>query len=207
MASNTPSDGSQSEPAGTSTTTNLPSRQNDYLLARRYVAYAFLIGGPIIIALPPRKLDLHTAALSAAFLFSANHITHERTGHGITHHMAHLLTPPSTPKVLPTAKAEEVQRQLKERKMRELASKGIPQGKEEEHGEKGGLGKVAKAIWMGGETEDWRRKRAEEEKRALEEGIGYGGLIMRHIREAIGVDKTGEERQQQQQQEDEKKKP
>jgi hypothetical protein len=90
--------------------------------------------------------------------------------------------------------------------MRELASKGITQGKEEHDGEKGGLGKVAKAIWMGGETEDWRRKRAEEEKKALEEGIGYGGLIMRHIREAIGVDKTGED-QSQQQQSEEKKQP
>lgn len=38
---------------------------------------------PLLLALPPRKLDLYTAALTGAFVVSANHLTHERTGTGI----------------------------------------------------------------------------------------------------------------------------
>ncbi|KAL9086460.1 MAG: hypothetical protein Q9165_007076, partial [Trypethelium subeluteriae] len=46
-------------------------------------------------------------------------------------------------------------------------------------GERGLLGR----IWMGGEGEDWKEKRMEEERRALEEGKGYSDVIMDQIRE------------------------
>lgn len=39
--------------------------------------------------------------------------------------------------------------------------------------------------WMGGETEGWKERRLEEERRALESGKGYGGLIMDQIREVL----------------------
>ncbi|KAK4103817.1 hypothetical protein N658DRAFT_465460 [Parathielavia hyrcaniae] len=37
--------------------------------------------------------------------------------------------------------------------------------------------------WMGGETEGWKERRLEEERRALESGKGYGGLIVDQIKE------------------------
>ena len=36
-------------------------------------------------------------------------------------------------------------------------------------------------VWMGGEGDDWKAKRDQREKEALEEGRGYGGLIMDQI--------------------------
>jgi hypothetical protein len=38
-------------------------------------------------------------------------------------------------------------------------------------------------LWMGGEKEDWKERRLEEERRALESGRGYGDLIMQQVKE------------------------
>jgi hypothetical protein len=38
-------------------------------------------------------------------------------------------------------------------------------------------------MWMGGEKEGWKEKRLEEERKAIESGKGYGGLIMDQISE------------------------
>ncbi|KAL2262476.1 hypothetical protein VTK26DRAFT_1207 [Humicola hyalothermophila] len=54
-------------------------------------------------------------------------------------------------------------------------------------------------IWMGGEKEGWRERRLEEERKALEEGKGYGGLIMDQLREVWegkGEGKEGEEKKE-----------
>lgn len=36
-------------------------------------------------------------------------------------------------------------------------------------------------VWLGGEGSDWKAKRDQREREALEEGRGYGGLIMDQI--------------------------
>ncbi|KAK4242491.1 hypothetical protein C8A03DRAFT_29250 [Achaetomium macrosporum] len=41
-------------------------------------------------------------------------------------------------------------------------------------------------MWMGGEKEGWKEKRLEEERKAIESGKGYGGLIMDQISEVWG---------------------
>lgn len=62
--------------------------------------------------------------------------------------------------------------------------------REEERKERGLLEKV----WMGSEGDDWKAKRDAREKAALEEGRGYGGLIVDQIWEVInwGKDKAEE---------------
>ena len=176
-----------------------------YLLFKRYTAYTFLVAGPILIALPPRKLDLHTAALTTAFLLSANHVTHVHSGRGITDHLSGYFSSASSTSSagskgsgmfssLPTARAEEVQRVLREQKEREREQlrrlRGQDEQDTEENKEQGLMG-VARKIWMGGETEGWQKRRAEEERKALEEGKGYGSLIMEHLRDAWGADDKG----------------
>jgi hypothetical protein len=61
---------------------------------------------------------------------------------------------------------------------------------EKEKKERGLLEKV----WMGNEGDDWKQKRDQKEKEALEEGKGYGGLIMDQIWEVWnwGRDKAEE---------------
>lgn len=49
-----------------------------------------------------------------------------------------------------------------------------------------GVAGLARRLWFGSEKEDWKEKRIREEKEALEEGRGYGGLIGDAVREAFG---------------------
>jgi hypothetical protein len=98
-------------------------------------------------------------------------------------------------------KAKEMQIRLREEKLRREGianidsglSPSLSQGSgnndgvmeqvkrlEEEKG-KGGVKAMIEKVWMGSEGEDWKKKRDEREKQALEEGRGYGGLIVDQI--------------------------
>lgn len=44
---------------------------------------------------------------------------------------------------------------------------------------------------MGEEKDGWMKRRAENEKVKLEDGVGYAGLIMEQIKEVWGVEKKG----------------
>jgi hypothetical protein len=68
--------------SSTSTSTSSPSPQPEsptdltsaYKNFQHYTALGFLLGAPILIALPPRKLDVYTFALGGGFVLSANHL-------------------------------------------------------------------------------------------------------------------------------------
>jgi len=62
--------------------------------------------------------------------------------------------------------------------------------KKEEAKERG----IIEKVWMGSEGDDWKAKRDQREKEALEDGRGYGGLIMDQIWEVWnwGKDKVEE---------------
>lgn len=47
-------------------------------------------------------------------------------------------------------------------------------------------------VWYGQEGENWKQKRDEKEKKALEEGKGYGDLIIDQIWEVWNWGKTEE---------------
>jgi len=49
-------------------------------------------------------------------------------------------------------------------------------------------------LWLGDEKPDWKKRREEEEQEALDEGRGYGGLIMDQLKE-VWTWKTKEERE------------
>ena len=105
------------------------------------------------------------------------------------------------------AKAQEMQIRLREEKVRreeaitggigEMRRKGEELAErvrlEKEQKEKEDRGLLEK-VWMGSEGEDWKEKRDQREKEALEEGKGYGGMIMDQIWEVWnwGRDKTEE---------------
>ncbi|RKU41883.1 hypothetical protein DL546_003892 [Coniochaeta pulveracea] len=60
---------------------------------------------------------------------------------------------------------EEERRKLEERR------------RAREEGKKG----LISRIWYGGEDEDWKKKRLEEDQKAIQEGKGYGDIIMDQI--------------------------
>lgn len=112
--------------------------------------------------------------------------------------------------------AKDVQSRLRE----ELRRKGMDvQGKKLGGGEKGRIGGekgivgedkegeeekelgILQRLWIGGEGRDWKKKRDQREKEALEEGKGYGDLIMDQIWE---VWNRGEKKMEEVKERDEK---
>ncbi|RLM00579.1 hypothetical protein CFD26_108633 [Aspergillus turcosus] len=171
-------------------TTNNPeqdihsTREADYLRFKHYAALTFLIASPVLIALPPRKLDHLTVLLAGAFCVSANHLTRERTGRSIVERIeARIASAPSAIiSDLPTQRAQEVQAKLRAARDAQIRQGGLvgeelEKLKARQAQEKG----VAERIWMGGETEGWKERRLREEQKALEEGKGYWDLIQEHI--------------------------
>ena len=58
---------------------------------------------------------------------------------------------------------------------------GVKERQKEQEKRRGVLGR----IWMGGEDENWKERRMQEERAAMEEGKGYGEVMMEQIREVF----------------------
>lgn len=161
-------------------------RQDSYGKTLHILSWSCLILCPILIALPPRKLDLFTSCLGLGTVLSANKIHRDRYGTGI---LARINNPLSLQPInsaslttntsnvgetsfvsggsLPTERAKEFQARFKAE--RELQD----QGREE-----GALGK----IWYGDENpRDWKEKREKELHEKFEQGKGIADVIMDQI--------------------------
>ena len=75
--------------------------------------------------------------------------------------------------------------------------------------EETGVAGLARKLWYGSESEGWKERRIREEREALEEGRGYGGLIGDAMREVFGgavekedVDRFNEQRKKEREQEE-----
>ncbi|QKX57870.1 uncharacterized protein TRUGW13939_04990 [Talaromyces rugulosus] len=165
------------------------TRAKDFIRFKNFAAWTFIVGAPVLLAMPPRKLDLHSFALTSAFAVSANHLYRQRNpaGRGILDETGVRVFaredkedgPANLFKQLPTERAAEVQAQLRAAKEASLTNqteldkyKSATQFQDRSLPEK---------IWMGAETEGWKERRLREEQQALAEGKGYGDLIMEHI--------------------------
>ncbi|KAK2753154.1 hypothetical protein FQN54_007980 [Arachnomyces sp. PD_36] len=173
----------------TTTTPTPPDRAAEYVKFKHYAALTFLFASPVLIALPPRKLDFYTFSLGGAFLLSSNHITRERTGRGITEHLSSFSSN-SFSTIPNNERAEAVRARLRAEKELKGETLGLKDAEKEKAGEQRN---VVEKIWMGGEEEGWKEKRLKEEQKALDEGKGYGDLIQEHIWEVWNWGKSGEE--------------
>lgn len=153
------------------------------------VAMVFAVGTPLIMLLPPRKMDLRFFALAATFSLSTNHLCKSYTGESIYSRFNTRISSAFN-NGLPEG-AKRTQQLLKEHKEREAAAKGLQ--------DKPGSN-VLKNIWMGGEKEDWKEKRAEEHQKSFDEGKGMSDIIMEQIADVFsgnwGNTKKNEETEQ-----------
>ncbi|KAL4916541.1 hypothetical protein BDW62DRAFT_202530 [Aspergillus aurantiobrunneus] len=182
---------SQEPPQPNQTTQSIPNREADFQRFKSYAALSFLIASPVLIALPPRKLDHLTVLLTGAFCVSANHITRERTGRSIVDRIESCIarssnhTPSPSPLIgadLPTDRAREIQAKIRAAREARMNEEGV--GKEEMEklrARKEQDRRVVERLWMGSESAGWKERRLEEERKALGEGRGYGDLIKEHI--------------------------
>ncbi|AEO62547.1 uncharacterized protein THITE_2106850 [Thermothielavioides terrestris NRRL 8126] len=96
-------------------------------------------------------------------------------------------TESSTSLWLPTERAVRNKELMEAERRRRAEAEGRPYKGKDTRG-------LWERLWMGGEEEGWKEKRLEEERKALESGKGYGGLIMDQVREVWGgKDKSGRE--------------
>jgi hypothetical protein len=141
----------------------------------RNLAIGGVILCPVIMLLPPRKLDLYTFSLSVGFYLSADHLCTINTGRGLVQQF----TSRTAGIDLPTDRAREMQKIIREEREKGRQT-GVLSG---EHGPSGGRQEkgVLGRIWMGDQPDDWKEKRMEEERKALEEGKGYMEMIFEQI--------------------------
>ncbi|KAJ5924240.1 hypothetical protein N7466_008427 [Penicillium verhagenii] len=171
-------------------------RREDFEKFKKYTAYTFLVASPVLIALPPRKLDHLTVLLVGAFAFSANHVTREQTGRSIVDRIeSRIARPRMKTSDLPSERAQEVQMRLRAAREAQLREGGMPadeiekwkalQAKQDQN--------IAQRVWLGGEKEGWMERRIQEEQKALEEGKGYGDLISEYVWDVWSWGKNEEE--------------
>ena len=205
---------STSTPPKPSNPTVVPIESQAKLLS--VISLGALIVGPVIIALPPRKFDFYTIALLGGTFAGGNQVCHEYTGRSIIRRFkdrAKLVTGGELPE-----KARLVQAQLKAEKaarerrneeslrakvagiepasgessaiLEEVRRKAEADAKEKEVEKR----RLIDRIWLGGEDKNWKEKRDQREREYLEDGRGYGALIMDQIWEVWtwGKDNTEE---------------
>ncbi|KAF2203282.1 hypothetical protein GQ43DRAFT_367232, partial [Delitschia confertaspora ATCC 74209] len=164
----------------------MQQQQDRYDKLKRNVAIGCLVVCPLVALLPPRKLDWYTFGLGTAFVVSADHLTTQSTGKGLYQHL--LWTPKLPGSELPTERAREVQRALKEKELREQGKDAMRELRREQEEKKQG---VLQKLWMGDEKEGWKERRLQEERDALEQGKNYTDMILEQIWEVWNWDKKG----------------
>lgn len=158
------------------------------------LAGTFLI--PLAMALPPRKFDLRFLALAGTWSLASNQLAYEYTGTSIYSRIGNRVGG-TLDMGLPES-ARRTQQLIKEEKERDAAARrAAGQAAAAEEADKAGLAGAVSDVWMGGESPDWKKRRLEEDRRALEEGKGISGIIIEQISDVMSgnwgkqVKKTG----------------
>lgn len=170
------------------------------------VSIACVVLCPVILALPPRKLDVYSVALVSSTLVGGNQLAHEYTGRSIVARIKEVGTPQPRRIPIPTqdnaidhglvsrVSGSTIGRETDRRNAEPFAETKtnlttrildeVQKTKAEEE-QKRVLSQTRKKS-------QWKRERDEREKEALEEGKGYGDMISEQIWEVWnwGKDKT-----------------
>ncbi|RMJ23729.1 hypothetical protein PHISP_05409 [Aspergillus sp. HF37] len=182
MSTETPSD-DKTPPSDTARAEIIARREADYRRFKHYAAITCFIASPILIALPPRRLNTLSAIQVSAFGMSTNHLIREYTGQSVA---GHIFSRISSSQDLPSERAQAIQAKLRATRDAQIRDNGNTVGDELEklQGQQQNDKGLAQRVWMGNETEDWKERRLQEEQKVLSEGKGYWDLIMRYISDA-----------------------
>ncbi|KAJ6160655.1 hypothetical protein N7470_004051 [Penicillium chermesinum] len=153
-------------------------RAQDYHGATTTLAWVVLISSPILVALPPRRLDPLTVWNISTFAIAANYLTREKTGRSIVDRIeTRISRAQGVYADLPSERARQIQEQMRaarEAQIRDGSVLGeeLEKLKARQEQEKGGL---------------------KEEQKAIEEGKGYGDLISEYVWEVWNWGKKKDE--------------
>lgn len=183
-------------------TTSAPSDDAERLHASRMdesyrrfvngVTLGTLFLAPIMVMLPPRRLNFTSLAWGGAFAAAAVH-------REIPAKMARPFMDVSMPRAARELKEQREREREAERQAAITAERrrildaqpgavAVAVGAEKNEREPGRsyapkdlLEEKAREIWIGGETEDWKERRLREEREKLAQGEGYGSMIVDQI--------------------------
>lgn len=149
------------------------------------LAVASVVIAPALALLPPRKLDVYTLTLTGITVYSANHLYRTSYGHSIWDRLSPTTsTEPGSS--LPTDRAREFQKQFRAREEERKRAQGGAANEPDKRG-------LVDRVWMGSEKEGWSERREKEVQKKLDEGKGYGDIIMDQIWEVWNWGKAGED--------------
>ncbi|WYZ38973.1 hypothetical protein EsH8_III_000887 [Colletotrichum jinshuiense] len=142
---------------------------------------------PLIMLIPPRRVDWRFFMLTTGFSASTNQLAYDWTGQSIYQRVQSRFA-----RMFPTALPEQAQRTkqlLREERMRregltEEQMRAIEYKKRN----------LAQRLWYGNEPEDWDAKRGQEHAKALAEGKGLGDLIAEQVSEVWASSKKEEDK-------------
>lgn len=149
-----------------------PTEIEKYTRTIHNVAVFAVIACPIIALLPPRKFDFYTFTLIGTTGYTANYLIRESSGRSIWQHVTRQ---PAKPMLETPVKAEkasvvaEIQKQARGASASTSAAEGTSQ------------------------REAWKIQREKEIKEDVEEGKGFGDMIMDQIWEVWNQGKVEEE--------------
>lgn len=151
-----------------------PQRQPTSIETDRYAkalhntALIALVGCPVLILLPPRKLDFYTFGLCGATAYSANFLIREQTGRSIWQHVSQPRRQhgPLSHSTLPPTEQANLQREL------QTASKELHRVQNEQS---------SVTEQARNQRDAWKAQREKEIKDDIEEGKGFGDMIMDQI--------------------------
>ncbi|KFY30689.1 hypothetical protein V493_01738 [Pseudogymnoascus sp. VKM F-4281 (FW-2241)] len=119
----------------------------------RYTSFGALVICPLLIALPPRKMDVYTVAALASTGLSGNYLVGDYTGRTIVDRAKF------------SAAGFMAERAEEKKRLQEMSR----------------MGEVLTSATDSRPKEGWKAQRDEREKKAMEEGKGYGDLIVDQI--------------------------
>lgn len=157
-----------------------------------YGAIGASILGPIALILPSGRKNLSSQlqnmVLASGSFWGFNQLAYDYSGKSIVQRSNERWSKifNSFDEGLPTEKARLVKAQLEAQKAQKAQLKQDEAARQEaerirmedEESKKRGL---LTRVWMGDEGDDWKQRRLEEDKKALENGKGYGDIIMDQI--------------------------
>lgn len=191
----------------TDNTAAAPKTQTPPWLHNSAIGVAIL--GPIALLMPPRRMGLQAMLLSGGTFWATNVLAYDWTGESMTQRFDRrwqtMFSSGLPEKAKRTQELMRLERERREAMLPEAERKALQEAREKKEAASRGI--VSK-LWMGSEKEDWRQERARKEKETLENGEGYGTLIMDQVKEVFsGSKKTeGEEGKEGKSEKDDSKK-
>lgn len=168
-----------------------PKTQTPEWLHNSAIGVAIL--GPIALLMPPRRIGLQAMLLSGGTFWATNVLAYDWTGESMTQRFDRRWQTMFSSGLPEKAKRNQelmrLERERREALLPEAERLALQEARQKK--EEASRGIVSR-LWMGGEKEDWRQERARKEKETLENGEGYGTLIMDQVKEVFSGSKKNE---------------